>query len=118
MAPPSLIDYFICRYATSSLIFCTKPYIDVNKGLNSEWPCLIEVLDFILLQLPPLRTLFIFLLSACAGKGSAYGSLPGIGGGDRLFFYMFLMRMWPKTIHVTKKPECAVEGKVKGEKVA
>jgi hypothetical protein len=49
-APPSLIDYFICRYATSSLIFCTKPYMDVNKGLYSEWPCLIEVLDFILLQ--------------------------------------------------------------------
>jgi hypothetical protein len=32
------------------LIFCTKPYRDVNKALYSEWPCLIEVLDFILLQ--------------------------------------------------------------------
>jgi hypothetical protein len=32
------------------LIFRTKPYMDVNKALYSEWPCLIEVLDFILLQ--------------------------------------------------------------------
>jgi hypothetical protein len=32
------------------LIFCTKPYIEVNKALYLEWPCLIEVLDFILLQ--------------------------------------------------------------------
>ncbi len=49
-APPSLISYFICRYTTSSLIFCTKPYVDVNKSLYLEWPCLIEVVGLILLQ--------------------------------------------------------------------
>jgi hypothetical protein len=49
-APPSLIGYFICRYTTSSLIFCNKPYEDVNKALYLEWPCIIEVLGFFLLQ--------------------------------------------------------------------
>ena len=33
-APPSLIDYFKCRYTTSSLIFCTKPYMDVRGEIQ------------------------------------------------------------------------------------